>query len=181
MISCRKLVALPILAAFLVAGCSSAAATLTPVTPAPATPVAATPMAATPVAATPVAATPAAATSAPAAGSGATVMTATAGGGTVLVDGSNSMTLYVFSKDTANSGTSACSGACISTWPALTVPAGTTPTAGTGVTGKLGTFKRADDGSLQVTYNGIPLYHYSGDSAPGDTNGNYPGWSPAKP
>ena len=30
--------------------------------------------------------------------------------------------------------------------------------------------------SLQVTYNGLPLYFFSGDSAPGDANGIYPGW-----
>ena len=37
-----------------------------------------------------------------------------------------------------------------------------------------------DDGTIQVTYNGLPLYHYSGDSPPGDTTGNYPGLSRAK-
>ena len=31
-----------------------------------------------------------------------------------------------------------------------------------------------------VTYDGRPVYHYSGDSVPGDTTGNYPGWSPVK-
>jgi predicted lipoprotein with Yx(FWY)xxD motif len=45
----------------------------------------------------------------------------------------------------------------------------------------LGTFTRTDNGTLQVTYNGLPLYFYSGDRAPGDTNGNYPGWNPVKP
>jgi predicted lipoprotein with Yx(FWY)xxD motif len=61
----------------------------------------------------------------------------------------------------------------------MTVASGTTPSAGAGVSGTLGTITR-DDGTTQVTYNGRPLYHYSGDSAPGDTNGNYPGWSAAK-
>jgi predicted lipoprotein with Yx(FWY)xxD motif len=148
MISFKKLVALPIIAAVIVAGCSSAAATQVPA----------------------------------AGGSSATVVAATAGSaGTVLTAGSNGMTVYEFSQDVANSGKSACTGSCITKWPALTVPAGTTPTAGTGATGTLATITRSDNGSLQVTYNGIPLYFYSGDSAPGDANGNYPGWSPAKP
>lgn len=38
-----------------------------------------------------------------------------------------------------------------------------------------------DDGSTQVTYNGMPLHFYKGDTAPGDMNGHYPGWSIAKP
>jgi secreted repeat protein with Y-X4-D motif len=35
----------------------------------------------------------------------------------------------------------------------------------------LGTTKRKD-GSIQVTYAGHPLYTYSGDSSPGEANGN---------
>ena len=103
--------------------------------------------------------------------------------GTLLVAGSNQMTVYEFDQDVANSGTSACTATddCIATWPALTVPAGTTPTSGPGVPGKLGTITRADSGALQVTYNGVPLYFYSGDSAVGDSNGIYTHWSAVKP
>ena len=43
--------------------------------------------------------------------------------GTVLVAGSNGMTVYMFTKDVKDSGTSACSGGCLETWPALTVAA----------------------------------------------------------
>ncbi len=70
---------------------------------------------------------------------------------------------------------------CLTKWPALTVPAGATATGGSGVTGKLGTITRADDGTLQVTYNGLPLYFFSGDSAPGDANGVYTNWAAVKP
>jgi predicted lipoprotein with Yx(FWY)xxD motif len=117
-------------------------------------------------------------TSGPASGS-TTVAVKSIGGVNILVDGRASMTLYQFANDTANSGKSACTGGCATTWPPLTVPSGTTPTAGAGASGKLGTITR-DDGTTQVTYDGRPVYHYSGDSVPGDTTGNYPGWSPVK-
>jgi predicted lipoprotein with Yx(FWY)xxD motif len=107
-----------------------------------------------------------------------TVATATVSGhGKVLVAGSNSMTLYQFSQDTAGSGTSACTGSCIGTWPPLTISAGTTPSVGAGITGQVGTIMRTDGHGIQVTYNGRPLHFFSGDSMPGDANGNYPGWS----
>lgn len=128
------------------------------------------------------AAASAASASAPAAAGGPVVMTATVGTvGTLVVASSNGMTVYTFDKDVANSGTSACTGGCITKWPALTVTAGSTPTAASGITGKLGTITRADDGTLQVTYNGKPLYFFSGDKAAGDSNGIYTGWSAVKP
>ena len=104
--------------------------------------------------------------------------------GTLLVAGSSGMTVYSFSKDVANSGSSGCTSVddCIATWPALTVPSGTTPTAGPGLAGSLGTISRPDlSGTVQVTYNGLPLYVYSGDHAPGDSNGIYPDWNAVKP
>jgi predicted lipoprotein with Yx(FWY)xxD motif len=105
---------------------------------------------------------------APTAAVAATVMSATVSGhGAVLVAGSNKMTLYQFTKDVANSGTR---------WPALTVPAGASPSA-SGLGGQWGTITRSDGGGIQVTYNGLPLYFFSGDSKPGDANGNYPGWT----
>ena len=102
---------------------------------------------------------------------------AVSGHGTVLIDGSSKMTLYEFDEDTPGSNTSACTGGCISTWPPLTVPAGTTPTLASGLTGQLATFTRSDGHGIQVTYNGHPLHFYSGDTKPGDGNGNYPHWS----
>ncbi len=107
------------------------------------------------------AATPA--SSAPAASSGA-LKTATIGGATVLTN-AKGFTLYWFAPDTPT--TSKCNGSCATFWPPVKGPA----TAGTGVTGKLATIKRSD-GSLQATYNGHPLYTYSGDSAPGQAKGN---------
>jgi predicted lipoprotein with Yx(FWY)xxD motif len=100
--------------------------------------------------------------------------------GTVLVAGANGMTVYLFTKDVKDSGKSNCTGGCIETWPALTVPAGATPTGAAALTGKLGTITR-DDGTLQVTYNGSPLYFFKNDKAPGDANGIYEYWEAVKP
>ena len=112
------------------------------------------------------------------AATGTTLKAASVSGhGMVVVAGSNSMTLYHFDQDVPNSGTSACTGSCLGTWPPLTVPAGTTPTLGAGLTGQVGTITRTDGHGTQVTYNGVPLHFFSGDSKPGDANGNYPGWS----
>ncbi len=126
---------------------------------------------------------PVAAASTPAGGGGASTVEAKAVGtlGTVLVAGSNGMTVYQFNSDVANSGTSACTGTCATVWPALTIPAGATPVAGAGVTGKLGTITRTDNGSTQVTYKGLPLYFFSGDKAPGDSKGVYTGWVSVSP
>src|SRR6202165_635607 len=98
--------------------------------------------------------------------------------GTILVAASNSHTVYTFDSDTP--GASKCNGGCATTWPPLTITGGQTPTGGPGVTGQLGTITRSD-GSVQVTYKGLPLYFFHSDSAAGDTKGNYPGWSLVKP
>ncbi|HET9521484.1 MAG TPA: hypothetical protein VFO73_10595, partial [Candidatus Limnocylindrales bacterium] len=115
------------------------------------------------------------------AAAGATVEATAVGDiGTVLIDGKSKLTVYIFTKDVKDSGTSACSGECLVNWPALTVAAGETPTGGPGVTGTLGTITR-DDGVLQVTYNGLPLYFFKNDQAPGDANGVYENWEAVKP
>lgn len=164
------------IAAFAAAGCAGnqAAATVAPATAAP-TSVA-------PATAAPTTAATAAPSSAPTAAAAATVEAKSVGTmGTVLVAGSNGMTVYVFAMDVKDSGTSNCTGGCLDTWPALTVPAGGTPVAGAGVTGKLGTITRADNGQLQVTYNGLPLYFFSGDKAAGDAKGVYTNWDIVHP
>ena len=103
------------------------------------------------------------ASSAPAA-SGTAVKTTTIGGVTVLTN-AQGFTLYWFAPDTST--TSKCNGTCATFWPPVKGPA----TAGSGVTGKLGTITRAD-GSTQATYNGHPLYTYKGDTAAGQDKGN---------
>jgi predicted lipoprotein with Yx(FWY)xxD motif len=96
-------------------------------------------------------------------GSAVTLATAHASAGDTLT-GAGGKTLYTNTKE--KGGTIACTGACAGTWPPLTG----TATAGSGVTGTLGTITRPD-GAVQVTYNGSPLYYYAGDSAAGQSNG----------
>lgn len=105
-----------------------------------------------------------AASAAAAAPSGTTLKTAKIAGATVLTN-AKGFTLYWFAPDTATA--SKCNGSCVTYWPPAKGPA----TAGPGVTGKLGTVKRAD-GTLQATYNGHPLYTYVGDTQPGQAKGN---------
>jgi predicted lipoprotein with Yx(FWY)xxD motif len=86
--------------------------------------------------------------------------------GTVLVD-AEGMTVYEFTPD--KGPTSTCYGACEAAWPP--VMASGEPTAGEGaMSSALGTTKRKD-GTMQVTYNGRPLYTFVGDKSPGEANG----------
>lgn len=100
-------------------------------------------------------------------GQSATLGVANANGLGRILDDTHGHTLYLFRKD---SGTrSACTGACAAAWPPLR--ANRNPTAGQGASASLlGTTPRRD-GPAQVTYNGHPLYTYTGDQNPGDTNG----------
>jgi predicted lipoprotein with Yx(FWY)xxD motif len=82
--------------------------------------------------------------------------------------GNNGMTLYMFTQDEEN--VSNCTDQCTANWPPLVVHEGEVPVAGHGVVGELNVIER-DDGTFQVTYNGMPLYFWVNDGAPGDTNG----------
>jgi predicted lipoprotein with Yx(FWY)xxD motif len=77
--------------------------------------------------------------------------------------------LYVYFNDKQNNGASACIDDCAVEWPPLTVRG--KPAADEGVDPSLlGTLKR-DDGTLQATYNGWPLYYYGMDTIPGSMFG----------
>ena len=88
--------------------------------------------------------------------------------GTIFVD-HNGMTLYYVSTD--QSGVSNCYGPCAAVWP----PAYIDPTSAllnqTGGMPGITTIRRSD-GTFQLAWNGMPLYGYSRDRAPGDVNGN---------
>ncbi len=82
--------------------------------------------------------------------------------GDILVDGQG-RTLYEFTPDNGASSPQ-CGGGCAQTWPPLKA-SGTPHAEGSAKQSLLGTE------AGQVTYNGHPLYRYSGDSAAGQTNG----------
>jgi predicted lipoprotein with Yx(FWY)xxD motif len=83
--------------------------------------------------------------------------------GKVLVD-SRGRTVYLFRKDSR--GKSSCAAACAAAWPPvrMLVP-------GPGLSAAKLTTTARSDGGPQVLYNGHPLYRYTGDAKPGDTNG----------
>lgn len=122
-------------------------------------------------AANPAATTPTTATSADSSSttpaSKATVAIGTTKLGKVLVDG-RGMTLYFYDKDTT-AGTSVCAGPCAEVWPPLIVTGA--PTYGTGLRPSMFKIITRADGTKQLTAKGKPLYGFSGDTAPGATEG----------
>lgn len=86
--------------------------------------------------------------------------------GAILVEASG-RTLYLRTSDEPQ--VSNCSGGCALAWPPLV--AVDDPAAGDGVDGDLLDTISREDGSVQVTYNGRPVYYYALDEKPGDTNG----------
>jgi peptidoglycan hydrolase-like protein with peptidoglycan-binding domain len=111
---------------------------------------------------------PTATTAAPAPDDSTTLAVADSDLGQVLTSGSG-MTVYLFIPDAQGAPT--CTDACAQSWPPVVVNEGTEVTGGDGVDASLlGTADHPDAGR-QATYNGWPLYVFSGDSRPGDTNG----------
>jgi predicted lipoprotein with Yx(FWY)xxD motif len=142
--------------AFLIAACGSSGggATVAPATPPPAT-----------------AAATAGATEGAEASEGAEAYEVELGDSDKLgkfLTGEDGKTLYMFTPDTTTA--SNCNGDCAANWPPFTLEDGETVKGGDGVTGTFGTITR-QDGSMQVTYAGHPLYYFGGDQAAGDTNG----------
>ena len=107
----------------------------------------------------------AAAGSSPAASSSGTTLMSRTINGTPVLTNSAGFTVYWFAPDTST--TSRCTGSCATYWPPVKGPA----TAGSGVSGTLGTITRPD-GTTQATYDGHPLYTYAADTAPGQNKGN---------
>lgn len=188
---CRWVLAPAIAGLLVIGGCAAAATTVAP-TAAPAAPTqsAAAPTPAPTAAPNPTTAPTAAPspTVAAAAAAQPTTAAANASGTTVvvrddaklgmIVTDDGGMTLYKYAKDSA--GASVCTGGCAKAWPPfasssdLKLP--------DGVAGTLALISRSDGGK-QVTYNGVPLYHFAKDAKPGDTTGQGVGgvWSVVAP
>ena len=85
-----------------------------------------------------------------------------------IVTATEGRTAYAFLKDVGQPQPT-CNDDCAKNWPPVTAAAA--PSVGSGLdNARLGTVDRAD-GSKQVTYNGMPLYLFSGDAKAGDVNG----------
>jgi predicted lipoprotein with Yx(FWY)xxD motif len=84
-----------------------------------------------------------------------------------ILTNSQGMTLYYFKPDTAT--TSACTGSCAGFWPPLVFTSSGSPGSASALPGTLSVV--TDSNGQQVEYNGHMLYTYSGDKAPGQTNG----------
>ena len=86
-------------------------------------------------------------------------------GASVLVD-AQGLTLYHLSGE--QNGKWICtSAACVKVWHPLAAPTGGSPS---GSVGSLASVKRPD-GAMQVTFKGMPLYSFVGDTKPGEAKG----------
>ena len=82
--------------------------------------------------------------------------------------------LYTYNGD--SSGVSNVTGSLLASWPAY-LDTGST----TGLPSGVGTIKRTDNGQMQFTYNGMPLYTFVADSSGQVTGNGVSNFSVAKP
>ena len=75
------------------------------------------------------------------------------------------MTLYMFDKDMAGSGKSACNGPCAANWPPLLAQGGDMAAGDYSIVLR-------EDGMKQWAFKGKPLYQWSKDQKPGDKSGD---------
>jgi predicted lipoprotein with Yx(FWY)xxD motif len=85
----------------------------------------------------------------------------------MVLTNTQGLTLYYFTEDSAMQPT--CSGSCAQMWHPLLFAGSGIPSSSTPLAGKLSI--QMDANGSQVEYNGHPLYTFSGDTAPGQTNG----------
>jgi predicted lipoprotein with Yx(FWY)xxD motif len=91
--------------------------------------------------------------------------------GTVVVDGKGNTVYILTSGGHTNLPCTDASG-CTGLWPDLPFPDGVSAAkAGSGIKASLLGSKKLSDGETYPTYKGWLMYEYSGDSGPGDSNG----------
>jgi len=88
--------------------------------------------------------------------------------GSVLADRGH-FTLYLLTTEVGTK-LHCTSAACLATWPPLLITKGQKVSVGAAVKGKVGTVVRSST-TLQVTFNGYPVYLYAGDTGPAQTHG----------
>jgi predicted lipoprotein with Yx(FWY)xxD motif len=88
--------------------------------------------------------------------------------GNVLVTATG-LVLYMFAPDNDKKVT--CVSLCAATWPPVFVSPSGSITAGAGVQQSMLSSDPDPAGGKVVTYNGWPLYGYTGDQSPGQTTG----------
>ncbi len=82
----------------------------------------------------------------------------------------NQATLYRFDEDTAQPSRSNCNDACATKWPPVTIQNGGKVYLAGVKHNQVGAVRR-QDGQIQITVGGWPVYRFSGDAKPGDLNG----------
>jgi predicted lipoprotein with Yx(FWY)xxD motif len=91
--------------------------------------------------------------------------------GNVLVD-AKGRTVYTLTSSAEKNVPCTDGNGCTAVWPDLPLPSGTSAaTAGTGLNASLLGTMKLSDGETYPTYNGYLVYEYTGDTAPGDANG----------
>lgn len=90
------------------------------------------------------------------------------GVGTVLVN-AGGYALYMFVPDGQRQVT--CMNLCAATWPPVRLPSSAVLAAGPGAKSALLSSDPDPSGGRVVTYNGWPLYTYTGDVQPGQSTG----------
>jgi predicted lipoprotein with Yx(FWY)xxD motif len=151
--------------ALLIAACGSTTSAATTPTASAVPSIAPTPNTTATPTATPV--PTAAPTPTPKPATGTAVTLRSVGGlGQILV-GPTGMTLYLFKADVGM--TSMCTGSCAQNWPPVHTVG--VPHALGAVSQRLLGMTRRGDGTMQVTYNGHPLYYFIADTGPGMAGG----------
>jgi predicted lipoprotein with Yx(FWY)xxD motif len=102
-----------------------------------------------------------------AAGEPSDIKTMSIGGATVITD-AKGMTLYTYDKDTKGAAMSSCAGKCAQAWPPAYA------SSGAAASGDF-TLVKSADGKDMWAYDGMPLYGWIKDKAPGDTTGDMVG------